>query len=86
MLQVTGKDKDTVGNTQRWYSPAGTVIVGWDSIREIGESGDTWRWEKSWTATNAGPNSLRTGQKVGLSWPNQREFAQKSSQPLFKEL
>ena len=51
MLKVTGRDKDTLGNTQRECSPAGTVVVSWDSIREIGEPGDTWRWEKSWAVS-----------------------------------
>ena len=59
-------DKDVVGDPQRWCSLAGTMVVSWDSTREIGELGDTWRWEKNWAVMDSDPESLWTGQRVGL--------------------
>ena len=40
MLEVTGGNRDEVGDTQRRYTSAGTVDTG---TREIGVLGDTWR-------------------------------------------
>ena len=37
-----------------------------DITREIGELGDTWRKEKSWSMMDPNPDSLQTGQRVGL--------------------
>ena len=48
MLEVAGRIKTQRETHSRWYSPAGTVVTGWDSTREVGEPGETWRQEKSW--------------------------------------
>ena len=42
MLEVTGGNRDEVGDTQRRYTSAGTMDTG---TREIGVLGDTWRRE-----------------------------------------
>ena len=55
-----------MGDTQRWCSHAGTVVAGWNSTREIGELGDTWRLEKNWPVMDPDPDSLRTGKRIGL--------------------
>ena len=55
-----------MGDTHQGLFPS----LDWDpwlnSTREVGEQGDTWRWEKSWAVTDYDPESLRTGQSVGL--------------------
>ena len=43
MLEVAGENRDEVGDSQRWYTSAGTVDT---STREIGVPGDTWRREE----------------------------------------
>ena len=53
--------------THSWqHTLAGAIVTGWDSTRETGELGDTWSWEKRWAATGLDPDSLWTGQRVGL--------------------
>ena len=43
MLEVAGENRDDVGDSQRWYTSAGTVDT---STREIEEPGNTWRREE----------------------------------------
>ena len=43
MLEVAGENRDEVGDSQRWYTSAGTVDT---STREIKELGDIWRREE----------------------------------------
>lgn len=66
MLEITGGSKGAVGDAQRWRSPASTVVARWNSSREIGELGDTWRWEESWYTVDPEPDSLGTSQRFGL--------------------
>ena len=40
MLEVAGESRDVAGDTQTWYTSAGTVDAG---TREIGVLGDMWR-------------------------------------------
>ena len=44
MLEVSGGNRDEMGDSQKQYTPAGTVDAG---TREIGVPGDTWRREES---------------------------------------
>ena len=62
--QGAGGNKVAVGDIHMRYSPAGTAVSGWD--REILEPRDTWGRKRSWAMTHPDPDSLRTGQKVGL--------------------
>ena len=66
MLEVAGGKADAVGDTQRWCSPARTVVTSQDLTREIGELGNTWRSEESWAVMDTGTDSLLTGQRVEL--------------------
>ena len=66
MLEVTGENKDDVGDTQVRGSPTETVNAGWLITRENGEPGDAWRREKSWAVMDPDPNSLQSGWKVGM--------------------
>ena len=66
VLEVTGVNKNTVGDTQEWCSPAETVDASWVITREIGEPGDAWRRERSWALTDANPDSPWSGWKVLL--------------------
>ena len=43
MLEVARGNRDEVGDTQSWYSSAGTVDMG---TRETEVLGDTWRREE----------------------------------------
>ena len=47
MVEVTGGNKDNVGDAKRLCSTTETVDAGWMINREIGEPADTWRSEKS---------------------------------------
>lgn len=62
MLEVTRGNKDEVGDLKNQCSPAGTVVTGWDIIRDIGEQDDTWRREKSWAMVDPDLDSLQKGQ------------------------
>ena len=66
MLEVAGGNEDEVGDAQRQCFPAGTVVTSWDSSREIGEPGDTWRREKTWAMMDPDPDGLWSGQRVGM--------------------
>ena len=66
MLEVTGGNKDKVGDTQGWCSSAETMDTSWVITRENGELGDAWRREKSWVVIDPGQDSLQSGWKVGL--------------------
>ena len=66
MLDVSGGNKDEVGDAQGWCSPAETVDAGWVITRETGEVGDTWRREKSWAMIDPDLGGLLSGWKVGL--------------------
>ena len=62
MLEIAGGNRDEVGVTQRWYTPAGAVDPTSEVInREIGEPRDTWRKEKSLGMLDPDPDSLHSG-------------------------
>ena len=63
LLEVAGEKKMQRETHRKQCSLAGTVVTIWDSTREIGELGDTRRWEKRGLVTDHDP---RTGQRVGL--------------------
>ena len=67
MLDVSGGNKDEVGDAQGWCSPAETVDAGWVITREIAELGNVGRREKRWAMTDPDLDCLRSGWKVGLS-------------------
>ena len=66
MPKVTGENKEEAANVQGRCAPTETVDTGWVITREIGEPGDTWRMEKSWTVMDPDPDGLPSGWKVGL--------------------
>ena len=77
-----------MGDPQRQCSSAETVVAGWDSTREIGEPGDTWRWEMIWATRDPDPDSLGLVRELGCvksqvlvknGWCKQGKFAKKFS-------
>ena len=65
MLEVTGGNKDKVGNAQGWCSPVRLWMPA-GSLPEKLMPGDAWKREKSWALTDPDLNSLPSGWKVGL--------------------
>ena len=62
MLEVVGRNRDEVGDTQRQYTPTGTVDTG---TREIEMPGDAWR-KGELGVLDPDSDSLWTGWKVVL--------------------
>ena len=62
---------EIAGGIKQWEMHGGSVpLLGlWASgmsLPEIGEPGDTWGREEIWALMDPDPDSLLTGQRVGL--------------------
>ena len=88
MLDVAGRYRDKVADAQWWCSPTETVDGSWVITREIGEPGDTWRWEMIWATRDPDPDSLGLVRELGCvksqvlvknGWCKQGKFAKKFS-------